>query len=82
MRLLMWLDTELVEAPATIHHREERQQQLERSRPRFDDLDDRLFKLDKKIDLDKKLMDYIRAKRTKFYFSGSAKNPSTYNNDN
>lgn len=56
-------------------HREERQQELERSRPRFDDLDDKLFALEKKIDLDKKLIDYIRANRTKFYFSGSVKNP-------
>lgn len=52
-------------------NRTKRQQQLERINPRFDDLDEKVFKLDKRLDFDRKLMEYIRAHRQKFYFSGT-----------
>lgn len=54
--------------------REERQEQMDRTEPRFDDLDDMLFELEKKINLDEKLIAYIRANRTQFLFSGLVEN--------
>jgi hypothetical protein len=50
--------------------RQERGTQLEKSKAEFGDLDDRLYELEDKIDEEKKFMEYIRANRTKFYFSG------------
>jgi hypothetical protein len=55
--------------------RGERQGQLERFNPQFDDLDNKFFRLDKKLNYERKLMEYIRANRKKFYFSGKVKKP-------
>jgi hypothetical protein len=57
--------------------REERQQQLEAHDCQFDDLDQQLFALEKKIDLNEKLLNYIRKHRTKVYFSGQVDDPRT-----
>jgi hypothetical protein len=51
-------------------NRDERQQQLENCDKRFDDLDDPLFELEEKADVNEKLLNYIRKHRSKFYFSG------------
>jgi hypothetical protein len=53
--------------------RGERQGQLERFNPQFDDLDNKFFRLDKKLNYERKLMEYIRANRKKFFFSGKVK---------
>jgi hypothetical protein len=55
--------------------REERQHQLELSKP-LDDLDDKLFDFEKQVDLDAKLSDYIRKNRSKFYFCGLVTDPT------
>jgi len=55
--------------------REARQQQLETHDCQFDDLDERLFALEKKIDLNERLLNYIRKHRAKFYFSGLVDDP-------
>jgi len=53
----------------------ERQNQLERLAPKFDDLDDRIYALENTVDVDEKLMAYIRANRSKFYFAGKVHVP-------
>jgi hypothetical protein len=55
--------------------REERQAQLEKSKAAFEDLDDRLFDLEDKIEVEEKMLEYIRANRSKFYFSGKVSTP-------
>jgi hypothetical protein len=55
-------------------NREERQHQLERSKP-LDDLDAKLFEFEKQVDLDTRLMHYIRKNRNKFYFFGLVTDP-------
>ena len=54
--------------------REVRQQQLENSLA-LDDLDDKLFLFEQEVDLDAKLMAYIRKNRRQFYFSGLVDDP-------
>lgn len=51
--------------------REERQKQLERSRAEFGDLDEKLYQTERKIELSKKLLEYIKSHRDRFYFSGT-----------
>ena len=41
----------------------------------LDDLDYKLFELENQVDLDAKLMDYIRKNRNKFYFFGLVIDP-------
>jgi hypothetical protein len=48
----------------------ERQKQLNKLKPDFEDLDDKFYELEKKTDLDSVLLDYIKKNRTSFYFSG------------
>jgi hypothetical protein len=55
--------------------RKKRGAQMDKLKPDFGDLDDRLFALEDKIDVEKKLMEYIRANRAKFYFSGKVATP-------
>lgn len=50
--------------------REERQQRLEDLEPDFSDLDRRLFELEEKLDVNGKLLAYMRNHREQFYFSG------------
>lgn len=59
---------------ASLDH-EARLQQMDATDARFDDLDERLFELEKQLDLETSLMDYIRKNRSKFYFSGDVINP-------
>jgi hypothetical protein len=51
--------------------RGERQEQLERYRPEFDDLDEAFAELQRKTDLNEKIMEYIRSRPSDFYFSGT-----------
>ena len=55
--------------------RMERRTQLDKLKPDFGDLDDRLYALEDKIDVENKLLEYIRANRSKFYFSGKVSVP-------
>lgn len=57
--------------------RQQRWTQLEKRKPDFGDLDDRLYALEDKVDEDKKIMEFIRANRTKFYFSGKVSVPGS-----
>ena len=54
-------------------NRETRQKELVRIKPKFDDLDDNFYKLEEKIDMDEKIMEYIVNHRTEFYFEGEVK---------
>lgn len=51
--------------------REERQQQLEDFDPDFEDLDQELFALEARVDIDQKMLEFIRTHRQRFFFSGS-----------
>jgi len=55
--------------------RSERQDQLEQIEPSFDDLDDRFYELQKQVDLDAKMMDFIRVRPSDFYFQGVVEKP-------
>jgi hypothetical protein len=55
--------------------REERQEQVDRLNPQFDDLDNELFKLEVRFDFDAAVLGFIRAHRQKFYFSGFVEQP-------
>jgi hypothetical protein len=55
--------------------REERQEQMDSTNAQFDDLDDKLFKLEEKVDFDKKVLEFIRAHRQNFFFSGVVEQP-------
>jgi hypothetical protein len=50
--------------------RNERQQQLENFNPDFEDLDKELFELEEPPDFDRKMLEFIRVHRQKFFFSG------------
>src|SRR5882724_8537510 len=49
--------------------REERQQEVDRLNPHFDDLDNKLFRLAERFDFDAAILKFIRANRQKFFFS-------------
>jgi hypothetical protein len=51
--------------------REERWEQMDVCNANFDDLDDRFYKIEKKIDIDEELLKYIRQNREYFYFDGN-----------
>ncbi len=53
--------------------RKTRQKELVRIKPNFDDLDEIFYKLEEKIDMDEKIMEYIFNHRTAFYFEGEVK---------
>jgi hypothetical protein len=55
--------------------REERQEQLDSTNAQFDDLDDKLFQLEEKVDFDEKVLEFIRAHRQHFFFSGVVEKP-------
>ena len=55
--------------------RGERQQQFDQFNPNFEDLDNELFKLEERIDFDQKVLEFIRAHREKFLFSGIVEKP-------
>lgn len=50
--------------------REEREQQLEQMNGDFEDLDQQLFRLQEQADLDENVLQFMRAHRDKFHFSG------------
>jgi hypothetical protein len=50
--------------------RQERSDQLEEETPDFDDCDEALYQLIKKVDLEQLLMDYIRTRPRDFHFAG------------
>lgn len=60
-------------APA--RDRSERQNQLEQKQPRFDDLDDQFYELQKRVDLDTQMMEFIRGRPSDFYFEGVVEKP-------
>jgi len=60
-------------APA--RDRSERQNQLEQMQPSFDDLDDRFYELQKRVDLDTQMMEFIRGRPSDFYFEGVVEKP-------
>jgi hypothetical protein len=43
--------------------------------PQFDDLDNELFRLQEKFDFDEAIMEFIRAHRQRFFFSGFVEQP-------
>jgi hypothetical protein len=55
--------------------REERQGQVNRMNPQFDDIDNELFGLQEKFDFDEAIMEFIRAHRQRFFFSGFVEQP-------
>lgn len=55
--------------------REERQRQLEEMNPDFEDLDNKLYKLEENVDFDEKVLEFIRAHRQQFLFSGFVEKP-------
>ena len=50
--------------------REEREKQLDQLEPEFEDLDEKLFKLQEHANFDEKVLEFIRARRDDFRFSG------------
>jgi hypothetical protein len=50
--------------------RTQRQEQLDSLKPDFEDLDDRFYKLEEKINFDEAIMAYIKTHRHAFYFEG------------
>ena len=56
-------------------HRQERQDQMDQINPDFEDLDQELFKLEKQVEFDERVLDFIRVHREKFFFSGILEKP-------
>jgi hypothetical protein len=50
--------------------REERQKELETKAPNFDDLDDKYYECEKRLDVESTIMEYIRTRPQDFYFTG------------
>jgi hypothetical protein len=48
---------------------------MDTDEPEFDDLDTRFYALEESVDMDAKLMEYIRRNRSDFYFDGSVSIP-------
>jgi hypothetical protein len=55
--------------------RDARNDQMDTDEPEFDDLDTRFYALEESVDMDAKLMEYIRRNRSDFYFDGSVSIP-------
>lgn len=55
--------------------RAERQEQMEQMKPNFEDLDQELFRLQKRADFDDKVLEFIRTHRESFLFSGVVNQP-------
>ena len=55
--------------------REERLEQMDATNAQFDDLDDKLFQLEEKVDFDKNVLEFMRAHRQHFFFSGVVEKP-------
>jgi len=55
--------------------REDRQKQLASLSPHFDDLDDKFYELEKRVDVEGKIMEFIRSRLKDFYFSGRVEKP-------
>ena len=55
--------------------REERQEQLEQMNADFEDLDRELFRLEEEEDFEERVLEFIRANRERFLFSGVVKKP-------
>ncbi|MBI5653454.1 MAG: DMP19 family protein [Chloroflexi bacterium] len=53
--------------------RETRWKQMDVHDPKFDDLDDRFYDLEERINLDEIMQDYIRKHRNAFYYEGDVK---------
>jgi hypothetical protein len=50
--------------------RDERGEQLDTLAPDFNDLDDRFYEAEKKLNLDDRIISFIRARASDFYFAG------------
>lgn len=55
--------------------KEERRTQMEELYPKFDDLDDRFFKLEENKPIEEALLKYIKDNREKFYYNGTVRKP-------
>jgi hypothetical protein len=55
----------------------QRQQQLERKDPDFEDLDMRFYRFAEKSRLDAKMLEYIRANSQRFVFRGTVRAPAS-----
>lgn len=55
--------------------REERDEQMEADEPEFADLDSRFYALEESVNMDAKLMKFIKKHRSEFYFDGSVSIP-------
>lgn len=55
--------------------REERNEQMEADEPEFDDLDSQFYALEESVNMDAKLMKFIKKHRSEFYFDGSVNIP-------
>lgn len=55
--------------------REVRNEQMDEDEPAFDDLDSRYYELEESVNMDARLMRYIKNNRETFYFDGDVKKP-------
>lgn len=55
--------------------REERNEQMEADAPEFDDLDSGFYTLEESVNMDAKLMKFIKKHRSEFYFDGTVSIP-------
>ncbi|MCS6265477.1 MAG: DMP19 family protein [Nitrospira sp.] len=56
--------------------RQARNEQLESIEPDFDDLDEAFYEAEKRMDLDHRIMSFIRARPSAFYFVGEVRKPA------
>jgi hypothetical protein len=57
--------------------REKRWEQMETHNPKFDDLDDKLYKLEDTLDIDAHMQTFIEQHRSAFYFDGDVEKPES-----
>jgi len=55
--------------------REARNEQLDSFKPDFSDLDQRFYEADERVNLSNRMMSFIRARPSDFYFNGKVKKP-------
>jgi hypothetical protein len=58
--------------------RDERQRQMEKHSPDFEDLDNRFYELQEKIDFNAKMLDFARAHSDAFHFDGTVEKPVSF----
>ena len=49
---------------------------MDKMKLNFDDLDDRFYEIDKKVDVTKVMAEFIKKNRKDFYFNGTIEVPS------